>query len=512
MRVNIRRIITDLQAGIVVGIVLVPVAMAYGLIAGIGPAAGLYGAVAVGLVAAVAGSSRSLIAGPNVFVALVLGPVAIEYGLAGAFTTTMLAGIILLAFAAARWGRLVAYIPYSLLAGFFTAAGIVLVITHIMPAIGLSTAKGGVIGNVTAWMDASINIDALAVAGTTVVIGLLWPRKLARYVPGPFVALVAGTAIGLTLFQAAPVVGDIPRGLPTLTTPIFNPAFVLPAFTIALLCAANGLLVALQTDSLTGGTHRPNQLLAAFGVGNLLGGFMGGNAGGASVTTFLNIQAGGRTIVSTISASLIVLLALVALPIERIPIAALAGIVIVNGYLVIDWRYVKRITKVPRGYAAVMSITAVVAVAVDFNVAVIIGLVAASLVGARRSERSELQRLISVPVPDSAVWPDGDPLESHVGLVVMPDWVSVASAREMARVVTGDIRENQVTIFDFRKVAYMDDTAATLTGQVIAGRRVALAGLQGTAKEVMLAFGNVEPGRLLSDVDEAKEAIRAGEI
>ena len=482
---NIRRIITDLQAGIVVGIVLVPVAMAYGLIAGIGPAAGLYGAVAVGLVAAVAGSSRSLIAGPNVFVALVLGPVAIEYGLAGAFTTTMLAGIILLAFAAARWGRLVAYIPYSLLAGFFTAAGIVLVITHIMPAIGLSTAKGGVIGNVTAWMDASINIDAL---------------------------VVAGTAIGLTLFQAAPVVGDIPRGLPTLTTPIFNPAFVLPAFTIALLCAANGLLVALQTDSLTGGTHRPNQLLAAFGVGNLLGGFMGGNAGGASVTTFLNIQAGGRTFVSTISASLIVLLALVALPIERIPIAALAGIVIVNGYLVIDWRYVKRITKVPRGYAAVMLITAVVAVAVDFNVAVIIGLVAASLVGARRSERSELQRLVSVPVPDAAVWPDGDPLDSHVGLVVMPDWVSVASAREMARVVTGDIRENQVTIFDFRKVAYMDDTAATLTGQVIAGRRVALAGLQGTAKEVMLAFGNVEPGRLLSDVDEAKEAIRAGEI
>lgn len=100
----------------------------------------------------------------------------------------------------------------------------------------------------------------------------------------------------------------------------------------------------------------------------------------------------------------------------------------------------------------------------------------------------------------------------HVGLVVMPDWVSVASAREMARVVTGDIRENQVTIFDFRRVAYMDDTAASLTGQVIAGRRVALAGLQGPARETMLAFGNVAAGRLVSDVDEAKEAIRTGAI
>ena len=509
---NVRRIITDLQAGIVVGIVLVPVAMAYGLIAGIGPAAGLYGAIAVGLVAAVAGSSRVLVAGPNVFVALVLGPVVFEYGLAGAFTTTMLAGIILLAFAAARWGRLVAYIPYSLLAGFFTAAGIVLVITHVMPAIGLSTAKGGVIGNVTAWTTAAINLDALAVAGATVAIGLLWPRKLARYAPGPFVALVAGTAIGLLLFQDAPVVGDIPRGLPTPTTPIFNPAFVLPAFTIALLCAANGLLTALQADSLTGSSHRPNQLLAAFGVGNLLGGLMGGNAGGASVTTFLNIQAGGRTVIAPVTSSLIMLLALVALPIERIPIAALAGIIIVNGCLVVDWQYVKRIAKVPRGYAAVMLITAVVAIAVDFNVAVIIGLVAASLVGARRSEQSELQRLVSVPLPDSAVWADGDPLESHVGLVVMPDWVSVASAREMARVVTGDIRENQVTIFDFRRVAYMDDTAASITGQVIAGRRVALAGLQGPARETILAFGNVATGRLVSDVDEAKEAIKTGAI
>ena len=509
---NIRAIGIDLQAGIVVGIVLGPVAMAYGLISGVGPAAGLYGAVAIGLVAAAAGSCRALIAGPNVFVALVLAPVAAEYGLAAAFTTGMLAGAILVAFAVVRVGRLVAYIPHSLLVGFFAAAGIILVVTHILPALGLPTAPGGAIGNAAAWPGATVNFHALAVAAATVAVGLAWPRRLARYTPGPFVALVVGTVIGALWFPAAPVVGDIPRGLPSLTTPVFNPSFILPAFTMALICAANALITALQADNLVGGSHRPNRLLAALGVGNLLGGFLGGNPGGASVTTFLNIQAGGRSILSPIVAALVVLLTLLFLPIERIPIAALAGIVIVNGWLIIDWQYLKRMVKIPRGYAAVTLTTAVVAMLVDFNVAVVIGLVVAALVGAVRSEHSELQRLVSLPLPDSTIWPDGDPFESQVGLVVMPDWVSVASTREMARILNRDIAENQVTIFDFGKVAYMDDTAATLVTQVVAGRRVALAGLHGVAQELLTAFGDVSAAHLVSDVEEAKAAIRSGTI
>ena len=505
---NVRTIGTNLQAGVLVGIVLVPAAMAYGMIAGVGPAAGLYGAVAVGLVTAVAGSSCVLVAGPNVFVALALAPVTLEYGLAAAFTTTMLAGIILMAFAAARLGRLVAYIPHSLLSGFFTAGGIVLIITHILPAVGLPTAEGGVIGNVAAWPGATVNLHALLVALATVAVGLLWPRRLARYAPGSFVALLAGTVIGTVWLHGAPVLGDIPRGLPSLTTPIFNPAFILPALAIALMCAGNGLITALQADNLTGASHRPNQLLAALGVGNLLGGVLGGNAGGPSVTTFLNIQARGRNVLSPITAVLVVLLALICLPIEEIPIAALAGIIIVNGCLVIDWRYMKRMVRVPRGYAAVMLTTAIVGLVVDFNVAVIIGLVVASLVAAVRGGRSELQRLVSVPLPDSTVWPDGEALESRVGLVVMPDWVSVSSAREMARILGRDMTDSQVTIFDFSKVAYMDDTAATLVGQVIAGRRVVLVGMHGMAKELVNAFTDISTTHVVPNIDDAKAMIR----
>ena len=243
-----------------------------------------------------------------------------------------------------------------------------------------------------------------------------------------------------------------------------------------------------------------------------MSGLVGGNPGGASVATFVNIQAGGRTVLSPITASLIVLLALLFLPIEDIPIAALAGIIIVNGYLIIDRQYLKRIARIPRGYAAVMLTTAIIAIVVDFNVAVIIGLVVAFLVAAVRGERSELQRLVSVPLPDSTVWPDGEPLESRVGLVIMPDWVSVSSAREMVRILGGDVADNQITIFDFSKVVYIDDTAATLVGQVITGRRVVVVGLRGTAKELMTTFNDVSAVHTVADIDDAKAAIRAGVI
>ena len=243
-----------------------------------------------------------------------------------------------------------------------------------------------------------------------------------------------------------------------------------------------------------------------------MGGLLGGNAGGASVTTFLNVQAGGRSVLSPITASLIVLLALMFLPIEEIPIAALEGIIIVNGYLIIDRQYIKRMARIPRGYTAVMLTTAAVAIVVDFNVAVIIGLVVAFLVAAVRSERSELQRLVLVPLPYSAVWPDGEPLESRVGLVVMPEWVSVSSARETVRIMSRDVAESQITIFDFSKVVYIDDTAATLVGQVMAGHRVVAAGLHGTAQGLLSAFGVISATHCVSNIDDAKGAIRAGNV
>ena len=175
-----RSIATDLWAGVLVGVVLVPTAMAFGVIAGLGPAAGLYGAIALGLLAAITGNTRGLISGPNIFVAIVLASVVSEHGLAAGFTAALVSGVFLIAFGLTRLGRFIVYIPHSLLSGFFTAAGIVLVVTQVLPAIGLPPAPGGVVGSVKAWTSATVDFDALAIAGITVVVGVFWPTRLAR--------------------------------------------------------------------------------------------------------------------------------------------------------------------------------------------------------------------------------------------------------------------------------------------------------------------------------------------
>ncbi len=502
-----RSITTDLLAGVLVGVVLVPTAMAFGVIAGVGPASGLYGAITLGLLAAITGNTRGLISGPNMLVAIVLAPVVAEHGLAFGFTAALLSGVFLIAFGLTRLGRFIVYIPHSLLSGFFTAGGIVLVLTQVLPAIGQPSAAGGVIGAIKAWTSATVQYDAIAVAGITVAAGAFWPSRLARYAPGQFVALLVGSAAGILWFSDAPVIEDIPLVLPSLAWPVFNSAVVAPAFAMALLCAAATLLTCLQADAITGGRHQPNRELVAQGVGNMAAGLIGGNPGGASSPTFLNVQAGGRGKVAGLTAAVVVALSL-ALPFDKLPLAVLAGIIMVTGYRVIDWSFVRRLRDIPIGYTVVMLATATVAVLIGFTVAILVGLVLSALLDATRSHQRELERLVSVPLPDTEIWPEADPYSARVGLIVLPDRVSVASARELSRILGGDIRASEAVIMDFSHTSYLDDTAATLIGKVIEGKPVVVSGLHGEPENMLSGFGTLRPERSAQDVEQAKGLIR----
>ena len=505
---NLKVITTDLLSGVVVGVILIPTAMAYGIIAGVGPASGLYGAIAIGFLAAVTGGTRAFISGPNVFVAVVMGPVVADYGLEGAFTAALLAGLFLVAFGVLRLGRFITYIPHSLLSGFFTAAGILLIATQVLPALGLPTAPGGIVGNAGEWLGASVNYEALAIAIITIAVGFLWPRKLSKYAPSQFAALVAGSLAGILWLKNAPVIGDIPRGLPDLTLPVFDAAVITPAFTMALLSAATTLLTALQTDTITGGVHRPNRELMAQGLGNVAAGLIGGTPGGVSSTSLINAHAGGRTMIAGITAASLLVLSLLVLQAIHIPLAALAGIIMVNGYRIIDWRYLRRLRRMPLGYAFVMLTTVAFAVLVDFVTAILIGLVVAALVGAARSERQELDRLISVPLLDIIIWPDADAFSSRVALVILPDRVSVASARSMERILRRDIKVSEAVIFDFSKTTYVDDTAGTLIGQMVAGKPAIIAGVRGEASAMLSGFADISDDRLAADMDDARRMVR----
>ena len=281
----------------------------------------------------------------------------------------------------------------------------------------------------------------------------------------------------------------------------------MPAFTMAFLCGANTLLVALQSDAITGARHEPSRELIAQGIGNVAAGLIGGNPGGVNAVTLINVHAGGRSMIAGITAALVLVLSLIALQAIHIPLAALAGIIMVNGYRIIDWRYLRRLRRIPYNYSFIMLATVVFAVLVNFVTAILIGLVVAALVSAARSESHELKGLISVPLLDSTIWPDAAPYSSRVGLVILPDRVSVASAREMARILRGDVQASEAVIFDFSKTTYVDDTAATLIGQVIAGKQAIVAGLQGDAAIMLSGFADVS-GRMAADLDQAKTMIK----
>ena len=289
----------DAFGGVTAGALLLPQAMGYGIISGLGPVAGLYGAIAVCLFAALFGGTRGMIGGPNTFATVTTAVVVAEYtdNLAAALTTAMLAGLILVGFGVLRLGRYMSYIPYSLLSSFFTALGILIMVTQTLPALGAPQAGGGVMDSVRAWPEAvaNVNLHALAVVGISLGVAASWPRRLARFAPAQFMALLLATLAGMLVFRDAPVIGAIPFELPTLHLPVLSVALLVrllePALIIALLVSLGTLATSLQIDAITGTHHQPNRELVSHGIGNLVAGAIGGVPGGVNTSATMRTWA-----------------------------------------------------------------------------------------------------------------------------------------------------------------------------------------------------------------------------
>ena len=267
-------------------------------------------------------------------------------------------------------------------------------------------------GSVRAWPEAvaNVNLHALAVAGIALGVAVFWPRRLARFAPAQFMALLLATLAGMLVFRDAPVIGAIPFQLPTLQLPVLSMALLVrllePALIIALLVSLGTLATSLQIDAITGTHHRPNRELVSHGIGNLVAGAIGGVPGGVNTgATMANVGNGGRSQVAGVLACIVLLLLLVAVrPVAAgIPYAALSGILIVIGWNFMDRRFIARMHRIPRAYVFVTLLTVLLALFVNFVDAMLIGLVAAALIGARRVEGLELGRLVSVPMLDRVI-------------------------------------------------------------------------------------------------------------
>ena len=522
----------DVLGGITAGSISLPTAMGYGVISGLGPAAGLYGALAVSFFAGIFGGTRGLTSGPNILVTLTMAVVVAEYAtsIEEAVSVGILAGLIQIAFGLLGIGRYVTYIPFSLTAGFFTAFGFLLIIKQVLLALGASPA-GDAVDSFKALPSAiaDAHMEALALSVFCVALGLLWRGRLLRIAPSAFVVLVVGTIVGVLALRGAPTIGDIPIGLPAPQLPDFSLDFLVrviqPAFAIALLSSVSTLIVSLQLDTITGTLHRPNRETMAQGVGNIAAGLMGGAPGGVAPGSFANAFSGGRSPVAGVTVSALFLLVVLFLaPVaERIPFAVLAGILMINGWNVIDWRFITRIHRIPPRFAVVMVLTVLLVLFVDINLAILVGLVVAALTGARRLESLEISSLISTPVLDRAILDDAgsvddiDPFEARTGLVVFPDRVTVASARETSRILRSDIRGHQVVVFDMSRTRYVDDTAAIAIGDLIrialaqSSRTLIISGMHEDVTNTLNALrvlDRVPPGNIVANMEEAREIIR----
>ena len=485
MTYNLQSLRGDVFGGITAAVVGLPVSLAFGVASGLGALAGIYGAIAVGFFAAVFGGTKSQISGPTGPMAVAMAVIVTTHAdtLAEAFTIVIMAGLIQILLGVMQIGRFVAFTPYSVISGFMSGIGIIIMLLQTLPFLGAPGATGGPLGAVRAWPQAigNVNFSALAIAAVTLVVGVFWPRKLRRYFPPTLAALVAGTLLGVLWLTNVPVIGEVPTGLPQIEMPAFSAGILVraiePALILALLGSIDSLLTSLIADAMTRTRHNPNRELVGQGIGNTIAGLIGGLPGaGATMGTVVNIRAGGQTQVSGALRAAILLALVLGLGkyVEAIPHAVLAGILMKVGWDIIDWRFIMRVHRVQREHLLVMLITLGLTVFVDLVTAVAIGLIAAGMASARQFERLELDRVVSVPLLDQSFFDseedtdeEVDAFSARVGLVALRGSFSVASSNKLINTISVDIRDHEVVILDFSETVYIDDSAALVVEQMI---------------------------------------------
>ena len=520
----------DLFGGITTAATVLPMALAYGVATGLGPVAGMYGAIAVGFLVSVFGGTQARIAYPNAAMTVAMMIVLAQHARtpSEAFTIIMLAGLIQIVLGVLRVGRFVNYTPYSMIAGFTSGIGLMIIIIQTLPFLGADPAPGGLIGIIRVWPEAvaRLNLHAIIIGAASLAICVFWPRRLGRYLPGPLLALLAGTAIGVLWLHEAPAIGKLPQGVPALILPELAPEVLIsavqPALTLALIGSVNSLVASLVADTLTRTRHRPNRELVGQGIGNVGAGMLGALPGaGAPSGTTVNIRAGGTTPVSGVTCAAVLLALVLGLGwiAEPIPEAALSGILIKVGWDIIDWRLITRVRHVQREYLLVMLLTLVLTVFVDMITAIAIGLVVAGFARARLREQRELGQVISVPLlergffSDSASDDDVDEFRARVGLVDLRGEFSFASANELAWMVGADIRQHEVVIFDFSNTVHMDDSAALIIERLVDAASAAkteciVLNLSGPVEQTLRSlnvFRRLPAGRFVGDLEAARE-------
>jgi sulfate permease, SulP family len=511
----------DLFGGITAGIVALPLALAFGVQSGMGAVAGLYGAIGLGIFAAIFGGTKTQISGPTgpmtvvsslVILTAIENTGSLEKGLGLVLAIFILAGALLVVFGLCKLGSYIQYIPYPVVSGFMTGIGVIIIVFQIFPMMGQkspSSITGVFMALPSAF--ANLNLDALILTCATIAVIYTFP-KITKLIPSPLVALLAVSGISSWVLLDVPLIGYIPEGLPEihlqkLTLAGIDPGLLIKlALTLALLGAIDSLLTSMIADNITKTKHNSNKELIGQGIGNMFAACIGGLPGaGATMRTLVNINSGGRTPLSGVVHGLVLLLILMGLGVyaAQIPLAVLSGILITVGIGIIDYKGIRHIKHVPTSDSVVMILVLVLTVFVDLIQAVAAGLILASILFMKQMSdvvTRELKISALSTYRKELPWQDEHiPTEIIDKIYVKhldgPLFFGFAPAFQNVTETLSNIR---VVIFRMEKVPYVDQTGLYSLEEVIRalelkGIAVLMTGLQHQPMR-MLKRINLIPG------------------
>lgn len=503
-----QQLMRDLTAGVIVGIVAIPLAIAFAIASGVSPGRGLWTAIVAGFIISALGGSRVQIGGPTgAFVVIVYGIVQ-KYGVDGLTVATLMAGVILVVMGLAGIGSMIKFIPHPLITGFTSGIAVIIFSGQIKDLFGLhmGAVPADFIGKWSAFAEnaRSFSPPTIALAAATLAIVLLWPR-VNRRIPGPFVALIVATVAAQLLHLPVETIGtrfgSLSSGIPRLQLPHLTvvqvTGLVGPAFTIAMLAAIESLLSAVVSDGMIGGRHRSNMELVAQGIANIASPLFGGiPATGAIARTATNVKNGGRTPVAGIThaATLLFVTLFFGRYAAAIPLAVLAAILVVVSYHMCEWRTFLAELHSPKSDVAVLLTTFGLTVLVDLTVAIAVGMVLAAFLFIRRMAAAT--NVTAITGGDELGDDLSEPWRRRIpaGVTVYEiDGPLFFGAAETFRETLGQIAQRpRVLVLRLRGVGALDSTGMHTLKDVIArsqreGTHVLLTELNAQPRAVLMA-------------------------
>ena len=539
-RINATNLKGDVFGGLTAAVIALPMALAFGIAVGnasgapeVGAAAGLWGAVIIGLVASLFGGTPTLISEPTGPMTVVFTSVVISFAstaespqkaLAMAFTVGVLAGVFQILFGLFRLGRYITMMPYTVISGFMSGIGIILVLLQLAPFLGQDP-RGGVIGTLSQLPALIQSTRPMELLLAVITLAILWftPSGLKKFCPPQLLALVVGTLLAITAFQGAGLrtIPEFSAKFPTLEMPDFSGGqirmMVVNAAVLGMLGCIDALLTSVVADSLTRTEHDSNKELIGQGFANVAAGLFGALPGaGATMGTVVNIQAGGRTALSgVIRAMVLMLVVLLASPLaSRIPLAVLAGIALKVGIDIIDWEFLKRAHHLSLKAAVITYGVILLTVLVDLITAVGIGVFVANVLTIDRMSALQSKRVKTISTTDDDVELSSEEqslLDRAAGKVLLfqlagPMIFGVAKAISREHNAIGNC---QAVVFDLSEVSHLGVTAAIALENAVkeaieVGRQVFMVGATGSTENRLrklklldrLPAQNITPDRL----------------